>query len=126
VGRRWCDAQRDFATAIREEFERARSALTHWSAITSDLDGELAEARRQKRQIDDAILETHSGRALDLSRKAERVPLFAALDRLSVEWGPVRERRRDAALEAKLLLRDVGYLRRKLERLEGKRAQAQG
>lgn len=112
--------------SLATELAEAREILAEKSADLADLDAVLAPVWREEGEIKDAILATH-GRAgnvvvLNLSRRGERVPLFARRDAIAREWGKTKGERRYLQSEIKELENRIDRFRRLIEAEGRKRA----
>lgn len=100
---------------IGDDLAAARAALAAKSVELAQLDAMLAPARDAEMAIRGRIVRTHCQDAnglttLDMSRRGERVPLFAALDAITAEWGTRRSERSRLHGHVKSLERLVDHL----------------
>lgn len=114
-------------TDIGDDLATARAALAAKAQDLARLDTKLAPARNAEMRVRDQIVRTHHQDAnglitLNLDRRGERAVLFAALDAITAEWGPIRSERAQLGAHVKSLERLVGHLEQQRDR-ETKRKQ---
>lgn len=102
-------------SGIGDDLAAARSALAEKSVDLARLDVLLTPARDAEVAIRERIVRTHRQdenglTTLDLSRRGERAPLFAALDAITAEWGTRRSERTRLHGHVKSLERLVDHL----------------
>jgi hypothetical protein len=106
----------------------ARDALQSWSMTMASYDKTLSAYWSKKDRLFDQLVNTHGKSMANEARliynalgKEERAKLFEASDALAMEYGPILTKRREAALEAKLLQKEVEHINKRLAQLAKRR-----
>jgi hypothetical protein len=116
----------DELLSLKASLAETQEALAMWSITVADFDKILVPYWDEKNYLFDCLVNTHgeimapNGIAwlvYDPAKKDRRAPLFAAMDALALEYGPTLKERRAAALEAKLLTKEVDHIKKRIDQL---------
>jgi len=113
--------------ALQLEMHRNGERAAELATIVDGYDAVLRPVWDAEASIKAAITETHGARAYDASTRDERKLLFERLLWLSVDWGDVRNKRKDTnqmakayEREANKIANEIKFLRNRKERQRGK------
>jgi septal ring factor EnvC (AmiA/AmiB activator) len=114
--------------SLQDELQECREVLAEKASELAIMDSRLAPARADETDIREAIVATHDRRdgvvILNLGTRGERSPLFAKLDKISKEWGPLKNERKNLFCEIKTIERQIDHIKRSIERANRKKARA--
>jgi hypothetical protein len=113
-----------------QELDEAQWLVKELTMELASMDATLDPCRRREDEIRDAIRRTHWNVGgvihLDMTRAAQRKPLFVELLAMSEQWGELRSERKRTDREIKLLKKHIGRMQAQIEREAKKRSRGHG
>lgn len=110
----------------QDELRECREVMAEKASELAAMDSCLAPVRAEELDIRSAIVATHDKDhevvVLNLGNRNRRSPLFARLDKISVEWGWLKNQRKTLHGEVRTLERQIDHIRRAVERDARKKA----
>lgn len=112
---------------IKEELEQAKDALRYFSSKLADIDHELVPYWHEYGELKSDILFTHGKTdagtvVINLANAQRRKTLFEAMDRLAVDWGPVKKHRNQILAQIKTIEKQVRDFEHAISKEEKRKA----